>query len=116
MIGLDRADRLATLSEYLRAQLSSILRMELEPLTEDTRLADLGLDSLMVMELISRCRDDLRLEISSRDFFACPGIHWDAFLLDLFEKEHPSRDGAPRETAPGAAHVSPDAPADRPAA
>ncbi|MFK4121185.1 type I polyketide synthase [Streptomyces longwoodensis] len=116
LIGLDRADRLATLSEYLRAQLSSILRMELEPLTEDTRLADLGLDSLMVMELISRCRDDLRLEISSRDFFACPGIHWDAFLLDLFEKEHPSRDGAPRETAPGAAHVSPDAPADRPAA
>jgi acyl transferase domain-containing protein len=90
LIGLDRAERLAVLSEYLRTQLSGILRMELEPLTEDTRLADLGLDSLMVMELIGRCRDDLSLEISSRDFFACPGIHWDAFLLELFEDKHPS--------------------------
>lgn len=92
LLGLGRADRLTTLSDYVRAQLSGILRMELEPLTEDTRLADMGLDSLMVMELISRCREDLGLEISSRDFFACPGIHWDTFLLDLFEEVHPSAD------------------------
>ncbi|MFF8971241.1 type I polyketide synthase [Streptomyces sp. NPDC014995] len=90
LTALSREERLAELSEYVRAQLSAILRMDLEPLTEDTRLADLGLDSLMVMELISRCRDDLRLEINSRDFFACPGIHWDSFLLELFEEKYPS--------------------------
>ncbi|MFD7815688.1 SDR family NAD(P)-dependent oxidoreductase [Streptomyces sp. NPDC059785] len=90
LLGLPRAERLAELDEYIRAQLSEILRLELDTLTEDTRLADMGLDSLMVMELISRCRDDLRLEINSRDFFACPGIHWGSFLHDLIEEKHPA--------------------------
>ncbi|MEU5100172.1 beta-ketoacyl synthase N-terminal-like domain-containing protein [Streptomyces sp. NPDC020996] len=90
LIGLDHVDRLAELNEYIRVQLSAILRMELDTLTEDTRLADMGLDSLMVMELISRCRDDLRLEINSRDFFACPGIHWGAHLLELVEQRYPA--------------------------
>ncbi|MFC8521117.1 beta-ketoacyl synthase N-terminal-like domain-containing protein [Streptomyces sp. NPDC057257] len=90
LIDLPYAERLAELNEYIRVQLSAILRMELDTLTEDTRLADMGLDSLMVMELISRCRDDLRLEISSRDFFACPGIHWGAHLLELVEAKYPA--------------------------
>ncbi|MGI5459254.1 acyltransferase domain-containing protein [Streptomyces sp. CA-249302] len=90
LVGLGHAERLAELNEYIRVQLSAILRLELDILTEDTRLADMGLDSLMVMELISRCRDDLRLEISSRDFFACPGIHWGAHLLELVEAEYPA--------------------------
>jgi NAD(P)-dependent dehydrogenase (short-subunit alcohol dehydrogenase family)/acyl carrier protein len=90
LIGLGRTERLAELNEYIRVQLSEILRLELDTLTEDTRLADMGLDSLMVMELISRCRDDLGLEINSRDFFACPGIHWGSFLHELIEERYPA--------------------------
>ncbi|GAA5013325.1 SDR family NAD(P)-dependent oxidoreductase [Streptomyces siamensis] len=90
LIGLRRTERLAELNEYIRVQLSEILRLELDTLTEDTRLADMGLDSLMVMELISRCRDDLGLEINSRDFFACPGIHWGSFLHELIEEKFPA--------------------------
>lgn len=90
LLPLDRAGRQAVLDEYVRAQLSEILRMELPPLTEDTRLAEMGLDSLMVMELISRCREDLQLEISSREFFACPGINWSSLLHELFERSHPA--------------------------
>jgi len=90
LMGLSRTERLAELNEYIRVQLSGILRLELDTLTEDTRLADMGLDSLMVMELISRCRDDLGLEINSRDFFACPGIHWGSFLHELIEERYPA--------------------------
>ncbi|MFJ2830808.1 type I polyketide synthase [Streptomyces sp. NPDC087263] len=94
LIGLGREERLDELNQYVRVQLSEILRMELSTLTEDTRLADMGLDSLMVMELISRCRDDLRLDINSRDFFACPGIDWGSFLQGLLEKRYPAPDEA----------------------
>ncbi|MFF6994952.1 SDR family NAD(P)-dependent oxidoreductase [Streptomyces sp. NPDC008313] len=94
LAGLGREERLTELNEYIRVQLSEILRLELDTLTEDTRLADMGLDSLMVMELISRCRDDLRLEINSRDFFACPGIHWGSFLQELLEEKYPAADAS----------------------
>ncbi|MHC3468730.1 type I polyketide synthase [Streptomyces sp. 7R007] len=99
LVDLGHAERLAELNEYIRAQLSAILRLELDTLTEDTRLADMGLDSLMVMELISRCRDDLRLEINSRDFFACPGIHWGAHLLELVEEKYPAGHKTPAAQA-----------------
>ncbi|MEU6275215.1 SDR family NAD(P)-dependent oxidoreductase [Streptomyces populi] len=103
LAGLPADERLAELNEYVRVQLAGILRLELDPLTEDTRLADMGLDSLMVMELISRCRDDLGLEISSRDFFACPGIHWGSFLHELIEEKLLAPSGA----------SGPERPADR---
>ncbi|MFI0965124.1 beta-ketoacyl synthase N-terminal-like domain-containing protein [Streptomyces sp. NPDC021080] len=103
LAGLSGDERLAELNEYVRVQLAGILRLELDPLTEDTRLADMGLDSLMVMELISRCRDDLGLEISSRDFFACPGIHWGSFLHELIEEKLLAPTGA----------SGPERPADR---
>jgi aryl carrier-like protein len=74
--------------------------MELDTLTEDTRLADMGLDSLMVMELISRCRDDLGLAVNSRDFFACPGIHWGSFLHGLIEERYPAATAAPGPERP----------------
>jgi acyl carrier protein len=100
LIGLGRTERLAELNEYVRVQLSGILRMELDTLTEDTRLADMGLDSLMVMELISRCRDDLGLAVNSRDFFACPGIHWGSFLHGLIEERYPAATAAPGPERP----------------
>ncbi|MFC7220673.1 beta-ketoacyl synthase N-terminal-like domain-containing protein [Streptomyces polyrhachis] len=100
LIGLDSRERLAELDEYIRVQLSGILRLELDILTEDTRLADMGLDSLMVMELIGRCRDDLGLEINSRDFFACPGINWGSFLHGLIEERYPAATSAPAPPPP----------------
>ncbi|MEV8038086.1 beta-ketoacyl synthase N-terminal-like domain-containing protein [Streptomyces sp. NPDC086182] len=100
LIGLGRTERLAELNEYVRVQLSGILRMELDTLTEDTRLADMGLDSLMVMELISRCRDDLGLAVNSRDFFACPGINWGSFLHGLIEERYPAATAAPGPERP----------------
>ncbi|MEZ0095323.1 beta-ketoacyl synthase N-terminal-like domain-containing protein [Streptacidiphilus sp. EB129] len=98
LLAMDEAGRQSTLDEYVRAQLSAIMRLELDVLTEDTRLADLGLDSLMVMELISRCREDLSLEISSREFFACPGIEWGSFLHRLVMQQLDSMSGNPADS------------------
>jgi acyl transferase domain-containing protein/acyl carrier protein len=101
LLGLPREERLAGINEYVRVQLSGILRLELDTLTAETRLAEMGLDSLMVMELISRCRDDLGLEINSRDFFACPGIDWGVYLLELIGEKYPVAEPSapPRQAA-----------------
>jgi acyl transferase domain-containing protein/aryl carrier-like protein len=80
-------ERLGLLDGYVREQLAQLLRLPLADLQGEFHLLDMGLDSLMVMELISRCRKDLGVEIKSPEFFATDANFWAAFLLDRVEEQ-----------------------------
>lgn len=79
------SERLALIDRWLRRQLAQILRLDVADLAGEFHLLDMGLDSLMVMELISRCRGDLGVDFKSKDFFACDANLWAGFLLRRFE-------------------------------
>ncbi|MDN3259873.1 type I polyketide synthase [Streptomyces sp. CSDS2] len=80
-------DRLPLLDAYVREQLAQLLRLPPADLQGEFHLLDMGLDSLMVMELISRCRKDLGVEIKSPEFFATDANFWAAFLLARVEEQ-----------------------------
>ncbi|MFI7601288.1 type I polyketide synthase [Actinoplanes sp. NPDC049681] len=82
------ADRHALVDAYLREQLAQLLRLPVADLAGEFHLLDFGLDSLMVMELISRCRKDFGVEISSPEFFATDANLWAAFLLARVDEGH----------------------------
>ncbi|WP_225849149.1 type I polyketide synthase [Streptomyces sp. HPF1205] len=94
-------DRLALLDTYVREQLAQLLRVPVSDLDGPFHLLDFGLDSLMVMELISRCRKDLGVEIKSPEFFATDANFWAAFLLTRVEERH--LDTEPAHSADGTA-------------
>ncbi|WP_327258289.1 MULTISPECIES: type I polyketide synthase [unclassified Streptomyces] len=82
-------ERLDMLGVYLREQLAQLLRLPVADLAGEFHLLDMGLDSLMVMELISRCRKDLAVEIKSPEFFATDANYWAVFLLERIELRYP---------------------------
>ena len=84
--------RPALLNTWLREQLAQLLRLPVSDLAGEFHLLDFGLDSLMVMELISRSRKDLGVEFASPDFFATDANFWVAFLLARFEERFPDDD------------------------
>ncbi|WP_435104735.1 type I polyketide synthase [Arhodomonas sp. AD133] len=85
-------ERLAVMDGYVWDQYARILGVDVErvkaKLEDGGSLMDFGLDSLMVMEMIGRCRRDLRIEINARDFFDCPGLQWPDFLLEQVNTQH----------------------------
>lgn len=81
VLAADPANRLALVDGYVREQLAQLLRLPVADLAGELHLLDFGLDSLMVMELISRCRKDFGVEISSPEFFATDANLWARFLL-----------------------------------
>lgn len=50
-------------------------------------LMDYGLDSLLVMEMVARCRRDLKVQIKAREFLECPGLMWPDFLARSIEQQ-----------------------------
>ncbi|MEO6085754.1 MAG: acyl carrier protein, partial [Umezawaea sp.] len=74
------------LDRYVREQLAQLLRLDVAELAGEFHLLDMGLDSLMVMELISRSRKDLGVEIKSHEFFATDANFWAEFLLRRVEE------------------------------
>nr|AGC24270.1 PrlP [Nonomuraea spiralis] len=81
-------ERPAVVSGYLRDQLAQILGLERSRLDTEFRLLDLGIDSLMVMELIRRVRRDLRIDCPAKDFFATDAAEWDTLLLRQAAQHH----------------------------
>jgi acyl transferase domain-containing protein len=87
-------ERLGLLDTYVREQLAQLLRLPVADLAGEFHLLDMGLDSLMVMELISRSRKDLGVEIKSPEFFATDANFWAAFLLSRVEERLLDADSA----------------------
>jgi acyl transferase domain-containing protein/acyl carrier protein len=88
LLATPSGQRRAVVDGYLRAQLAQILRLDAGALTGEFHLLEMGLDSLMVMELIGRVRKDLAIDMKSPDFFACDANEWADFLLRLVETQH----------------------------
>ena len=89
LLAADPGDRLGSLDAWLREQLAQLLRLPLSELSGEFALLEMGLDSLMVMELISRSRKDLGVDFKSSEFFATDANLWAAFLLARVEEHHP---------------------------
>jgi acyl transferase domain-containing protein/alpha-beta hydrolase superfamily lysophospholipase len=65
--------RQAWLHDYLRQTVGSVVGMAAEALP-DCPLADLALDSLMVMEILNRIKKDLGIVVYPREFYGQPGL------------------------------------------
>lgn len=70
---LPLAERAAALETYLVEAISQVLGRQ-TPAPVDRPLLDLGIDSLMIMDLLTLCRRDLRLTLYPREVFAHPTI------------------------------------------
>ncbi|MGZ0701156.1 type I polyketide synthase [Pseudomonas piscis] len=81
---VDEAGALALLDDYVWEQYAQLLGVKTEQvrakLEDGGSLMDYGLDSLLVMDMVARCRRDLKLEIKAREFLECPGLMWPDFL------------------------------------
>ncbi|MGC5660311.1 beta-ketoacyl synthase N-terminal-like domain-containing protein [Micromonospora sp. WMMD723] len=84
----DPAQRREVVAAYLRDELAQIMQLDRQVLDGQLQLLELGIDSLMVMELITRIRQDSGVEITSRDFFATDAGRWDEFVLRAVTDQH----------------------------
>lgn len=59
---------------YIKQEIADVLYMEAEAVPLDCNLVDLGLDSLMAMELIRHVEQDLQLRLYPREIFEQPSV------------------------------------------
>ncbi|PSR19546.1 hypothetical protein C8255_01910, partial [filamentous cyanobacterium CCP3] len=67
------AERLVTVTAYLQAQVATVMGLS-EAVPVDAPLMDLGIDSLMTMELLTLCKQDLDLVLYPREVLAHPTV------------------------------------------
>nr|WP_228038135.1 type I polyketide synthase [Nodosilinea sp. LEGE 06152] len=67
------AERVATVQAYLQAQVAKVMGLT-EAVPVDAPLMDLGIDSLMTMELLTLCKQDLDLVLYPREVLAHPTV------------------------------------------
>jgi acyl carrier protein len=68
------AERQALLEAYLRQRAARALRVSVDDVPTDLSLIELGLDSIMIMELILDVTQDLDLDLYPREAFEHPSI------------------------------------------
>lgn len=73
LLALPEADRRAALEQYLQTQLAVVMGRQ-DPPPLDRSLLDLGLDSLMTMDLLALCKQDLHLLLYPREVMAHPTL------------------------------------------
>ncbi|MGF1523324.1 MAG: alpha/beta fold hydrolase, partial [Leptolyngbyaceae cyanobacterium] len=82
-------ERQGQLMEYLKQQIVDVFQVDLQQLSVEENLVDFGMDSLMIMEVISKIQQDLKLMLYPREFYEHPKIKsLAAYLLKEFEKVH----------------------------
>jgi amino acid adenylation domain-containing protein len=72
---LHGAQRVRYLEDYIRERVSQIMGLGPEGVAAESSLIDLGIDSLMVMELIDSIRQDFGLSLFAREVFDRPAVH-----------------------------------------
>jgi thioester reductase-like protein len=104
------AARHALLADFLRTAVADVLATGTGVVTADTDLFALGLDSLMVMEIMTRCRRDLGIALRPKDLFARSALaDWTQHLEAVLR-------GAATETVGGRPEEAQDEPAGDPEA
>ncbi|MFF4761628.1 type I polyketide synthase [Streptomyces sp. NPDC001292] len=90
---------------HLVQLLAAALWIPAEEIGPDTDLLQLGVDSLMVMQVVTACKNELRLGLSPRELFERPTLaEWAAFVTTRCEQEH----GLPGAADRGVAAAAPD--------
>lgn len=91
----------ALMFDYLRQQIADVLRLHREAIAPTDNLLDLGLDSLMVVEAMNHCRQDLQLMLYPREFYERPQLKaLAAYLTAEFRRIHQPEEAAPPTQAP----------------
>jgi acyl transferase domain-containing protein/pimeloyl-ACP methyl ester carboxylesterase/aryl carrier-like protein len=81
--------RVSLVLEHLRQRVAHVLNMAESDLSNDGNLLDLGLDSLMVMELLNGLKKTLRLTIYPRELYDRPQLMGLArYLTSEIERAH----------------------------
>ncbi|OZM83067.1 type I polyketide synthase [Pseudonocardia sp. MH-G8] len=84
----DPAQRDALLDDYARRSIAGQLGVDRAELTDDASLVELGMDSLAVMQVMRRFREDLQLTLAPRPFFAEPAVRWGHLLAGEVAQQH----------------------------
>ncbi|PZV09422.1 MAG: polyketide synthase module [Leptolyngbya sp.] len=93
------AQRIATVQAYLQAQVAAVMGLS-EAVPLDTPLIDLGIDSLMTVELLALCKQDLDLVLYPREVLAHPTVAaLSAYIARELARVH--RPAASVESSPG---------------
>lgn len=86
---LDLAAQETFIINYLQKTIAHLLEVEIQEISPQQSLLDLGLDSLMVMEAINRVKKDLQLMIYPREIYQNPVIQdLGLYLIKEFNKIH----------------------------
>src|SRR5262249_24772153 len=82
-------DRRSTIIRgYLESRVQQVLRSR-EPIVDAQSILDLGMDSLMIVEVLNDCRQDLRIALYPREIYALPNFGaLTAYLAREFERAH----------------------------
>jgi acyl transferase domain-containing protein/aryl carrier-like protein len=100
LVPLDPMARVTPLQSYLHQEISAILgRTETIPV--DRNLLDVGLDSLMVMDLLGLCKRDLGLTLYPREVFEHPTLATlSRYMVQELERIHPELGGSSNSASP----------------
>jgi acyl transferase domain-containing protein len=97
---LSGRERRQHLTERLTDRVAEVLRLPREEISPRARLFDLGIDSLMALEMKNRLQADLDVVLSSTLLFDYPTIHaLTDFLLEEVLPAETSATGSPASTA-----------------
>nr|WSY56592.1 thioester reductase domain-containing protein [Streptomyces sp. NBC_00886] len=69
LAGADEAGRTAVLTAYVQGVLGEVLALPSESMAPEADVMSHGLDSLMVMEVVKRCKSDLGIGVRPGQFF-----------------------------------------------
>ncbi len=105
----------AWLTGYLRTALADVLGTDPAGIDEAEDVLALGLDSLMVMDLVRRCRRELGVTARASNFFDRPTVAaWATFLAAEFGRAH-AAGGADSAPLPSQVRPAPGDAGSRPA-
>lgn len=99
---------------FLCGQVADIMRLEPEAVDMDSDVVELGVDSLMVMEVIKCCKSGLQITILPKDLFERPSVNqWSTYVTEVVATTHHLPAAAPQAPADGDSEA-PKASGDKP--
>ncbi|MGK5532608.1 thioester reductase domain-containing protein [Streptomyces sp. URMC 129] len=107
--GEDAAARRRRLAGFLREAVAEVAGVQAAGIDADADVMGYGLDSLMVMDIVRRCKRGLRLSVQASQLFERTTLaDWAELVDDTFRREHLGGDG---EAAPAGQDGDPTDPA-----
>ncbi|MFI6338848.1 thioester reductase domain-containing protein [Streptomyces sp. NPDC050535] len=81
--------RTGLVAAHLREQLTTALWTPAEEIGSDADLLELGVDSLMVMQVVTTCKNELGLSLSPRELFEQPTVaEWASLIAARVAQDH----------------------------